>query len=346
MLKPLWVLLVSLLCLLTACSEPQSGQDNAVIPWVKTAEIQQAGDTELALSATLRARYEVPLSFQVGGKILRRYVDAGQVVSKGQLLFLLDPKDVQQTLNSAKAAVKVAEAALATARAELSRNKQLVDQKFISSQLLEQYELNVQEASARLEAATAQQQQAEHGLSYTELRATESGILLEVIAEPGQVMETGQTVARLALDGVLEAEVHFPQTLQPVAEGELHLYGQIIPLSLRETSGALDAQSRTWRSRYQLPQQISLPLGTVTRVIFRVPQKDTTLLEIPVSALDERGAGTQVWQIKEGLAQPAAVELVDMKRETAIVRAQLQGNKVIALGTHLLQPGMAVRELP
>jgi hypothetical protein len=71
-----------------------------------------------------------------------------------------------------------------------------------------------------------------------------------------------------------------------------------------------------------------------------------TLTTVPIGALDERGQGPQVWLIVEGKAKPLAVKLISLTAETAVIESTLPvGTKVIALGTHLLEPGMPVREI-
>jgi hypothetical protein len=109
------------------------------------------------------------------------------------------------------------------------------------------------------------------------------------------------------------------------------------------------------RARYQLidlPQP--WPLGSVAKVnlIHASPTTPAstslqkTLLTVPIAALDERGQGPQIWVISDGTAQPVTVKLVSLNAETAVIETDLAlGTKVIALGTHLLKPGMAVREI-
>ena len=58
--------------------------------------VQPGGGAEAALSAyagEVRAREESPLSFRVGGNLVRRNVDAGARVQKGEVLALLDSGD-------------------------------------------------------------------------------------------------------------------------------------------------------------------------------------------------------------------------------------------------------------
>jgi hypothetical protein len=68
---------------------------------------------------------------------------------------------------------------------------------------------------------------------------------------------------------------------------------------------------------------------------------------VPVAALDERGDGSQLWQVVDGKAQPLPVMPERMTREHVWVSGEglEEGQAVISLGTHLLTLGMAVRPL-
>lgn len=342
--------LLALVCVaISGCGggeEPSAGGGDA--PFVRTAAVASADAGVLGLTGTVRARYETPVAFQVGGRIRARRVDAGQAVRAGQVLFELDARDLEQASQAAQADVAAAEAALATARAELGRVRQLKDKNFVSAQALDRSELAEREARTRLDAARARLTQARNALGYARLSAATAGVLVEVSGEPGQVVETGQAVATLARDGEREIEVFFPDAARPPAAGQLvRADGTPLPLRLREVSGAVDPQSRTWRARYSvLTGGDALALGSVVRAAFAMPGGDEQALSVPIAALDERGEGPRVWQVMDGRAQPVAVEILALDAEAARVRGDLKaGDKVIALGTHLLTPGMAVREL-
>lgn len=326
--------------------EPTAGGVDA--PFVKTAAVVSADAGVVGLSGTVRARYETPVAFQVGGRIAARRVNAGQAVRAGQVLFELDARDLEQASQAAQADVAAAQAALATARAELGRVRQLKEQHFVSAQALDRSELAEREASTRLDAARARLAQARNALGYARLSAPTAGVLVEVSGEPGEVVATGQAVATLAREGEREVEVFFPDVARPPAAGQLvRADGTPLPLRLREVSGAVDPQSRTWRARYLvLTGGDALALGSVVRAAFAAPGRDGQALSVPIAALDERGKGPRVWQVVNGRAQPVAVEILALDAAVARVHGGLKaGDKVIALGTHLLTPGMAVREL-
>lgn len=352
--------------LLVACqssSEPPAVASSPA-PWVRTVTISDDQPVAaLGLSGTVRARVESPLAFQVGGRIARRWVDAGQTVQAGQALFELDKRDLEQSVLAAQADVAAADAALATADAELARQRQLHNQQFVSAQALERAQLARREAQTRRDATAARLVQAQHALGYGRLQAPAAGVLMDVTGEAGQVLGAGQPVAVLAQAGEREVEVHFPHDVTPPTRGTALVDEHTtLPLQLRETAGAVDAQSRTRRARYtvQMPAQApALVLGAVLRTRFTSPHTPPTpatsthasIWRVPVGALDERGQGPRVWQVQAQGEQlqvvPVPVQVLALEGDSARIQATLPAaTRVVALGTHLLTPNMAVRELP
>lgn len=339
------ILLILFSALMVGCSGHEDAATAGIgAPFVRTVVLSPGTADSLVLSGIVRARFETLLAFQVGGRISSRRADAGQRVGAGQALFELDPRDLEQGVQAAQADAAAAESALATARSDLERTRQLYGQKFVSAQALDRSVLAEREAATRRDAARARLAQARNGVGYARLSAPAAGVLIEVTGEPGQVVAAGQTVAVLAREGEQEIELFFPEQTRPPATGRL-LDAQGL-LRLREVSGAVDPQSRTWRARYRV-EGVSAPLalGAVVRAAFGAAVADDQAFSVPLAALDERGQGPRLWQVVSGKAQPVPVTILSVDLERARVRGNFKpGDKVIALGTHLLTPGMAVRE--
>ncbi len=69
------------------------------------------------------------------------------------------------------------------------------------------------------------------------------------------------------------------------------------------------------------------------------------LMKVPISAIDERGQQPQIWHIEDGKAQAVAINVQQISEEYALITTNLAVNsKVIRLGVHVLEPGMAVQE--
>ncbi|MCW9089455.1 MAG: efflux RND transporter periplasmic adaptor subunit [Gammaproteobacteria bacterium] len=314
--------------------------------WVETTEVSAVTSPTLSLTGVVRARYETPQAFQISGQIATRHVDAGQKVHAGDVLFTLDPRDLDEALSAARAELAAAEASLAVTQADLARDRQLLEKNFLSRQAFERAELALSEATTRRDAAKARMEQARNALNYATLRAGSDGLLIEVSAEPGQVVATGQAVAVLARDGRREVEVAFPSHVRPPQSGELLMDGQSVELTRREVAGAADPASRTWQARYQLDKPLmSHGLGEVVKTRFIVGDAQPGRFQVAVSAVDERGEAPRLWQVVQGRAQPLTVSIERMGREYAWVSGEglHDGQTVIALGTHLLTPDLAVR---
>lgn len=346
--------LLAALCLTVALTGCQRGADTAPVadeaPFVRTAVVEPAGPAAQGLSGTVRARVESPLAFQVGGRVIARRVDAGQTVSAGQVLFELDPADLEQTVRTAEADATAAETAWRTAQADLARVRELQARSFVSAQALDRAELTVRESQSRRDAASARLVQARNARGYAQLRAPAAGVLVDVSGQPGQVVAAGQPVAVLAQRGEREVEVNFPDGVLPPAQGDAVLPdGQRLPLRLREAAPMVDALGRTRRARYtvgELPATVAL--GSVVGARFALPgaASGNPLWRVPVGALDERGQGPRVWRLRDGKPEPVSVQIRAVDDRQATVAGALQpGDRVIALGTHLLQEGMTVREL-
>ncbi len=333
---------------LSACG-PDTPDATTAPPWVKTVTIASADGGQHSLSGTVRARVESPLAFQVGGRIAQRRVDSGQTVQAGQVLFELDKRDLDAGLQAAQADAAAADTAWAIAESEWQRNQQLHQQNFISAQALDRSRLALREAQTRRDAAQARLKQASNTEGYGWLRAPSGGVLMDVSGQAGQVVAPGQTVATLAQHGERELEVFFPENVTPPRQGRALLNTGAVPMQLREVAGAVDPQGRTRRARYSLPAAASdVTLGTLVRAEFQGnnPSAQVGVWTVPIGAIDERSQGPRVWLFVNGVVQPQAVEVLVLSDEQARIRAQLPSNaKVVALGTHLLQDGMAVREL-
>ncbi|NKI35203.1 efflux RND transporter periplasmic adaptor subunit [Wenzhouxiangella sp. XN79A] len=354
MLRPLLPALLAALLLVGCGESPEpDGAGTTDARWVLTAPVESVTRRGAQVSGTVQARFETPLAFQVTGRVQQRRVDAGQRVAAGEVLFTLDPRDFEQAARVARADLDAAEAELATAAAETRRNRDLLEREFISAQVFERVELAEASARERVQAARARLEQAENALDYATLQAPDAGTVIEVQAEPGQVVAAGAPVALLALDGPREIAVQLPEAVgEPVSGRIVGGPGRGRGLVLREVAGAADPVTRTWPARYRIEDledgdaAAEPRLGAVVRVDLNLDLDGPPMLQVPIGAINERGEGPQVWRIVDGRARPFQVTLIDLDPESARILADLPPDaEVIALGTHLLESGMPVKPL-
>ena len=123
----------------------------------------------------------------------------------------MDPKDLQQSVNSAAAQTEAVQAQLKLAESNVFRYRQLFDANAVSRAQLDQYENAYAVAQAAVRQASAQQTQGTNQLGYSLLVADQGGIISALNAEQGQVVNAGQTVLTLVQEGEREVEINIPE---------------------------------------------------------------------------------------------------------------------------------------
>ena len=197
---------------------------------VRIQKIDTSNAKELFIySGEVRGRYESQLAFQVGGKIVQRFVGLGSAVKPGDALMQIDAKDIHQTVNIASAQVYSAQSQQKLAASNLERYRQLYEQNAISKAQYEQYVSAYEVASAAANQASAQYAQGENQLDYSMLRASKAGVISAINAETGQVVGAGQVVLTLVQDGEREVEINVPESriaaVQQAASSQCEIMG-------------------------------------------------------------------------------------------------------------------------
>ena len=136
-------------------------------------------DKELSTSysATIRGRQDIDIYPQVSGTIVRLCVTEGEAVRQGQLLFIIDQVPYKAALKTAEANVATARASLATAELNYGSQKELYAQKVVSEFSLKTAQNNYLTAKAQLAQAEAQEVNARNNLSYTEVKSPSNGVV-------------------------------------------------------------------------------------------------------------------------------------------------------------------------
>jgi len=317
-------------------------------PLVRIATAGAIEGTEREFTGTVRARVESDLGFRVGGKVVARLVDAGQVVRRGQPLMRIDPTDYTLAAQASEQAVAAAQARAVQASADELRFRKLIAPGFVSGSTYDLKKAAALAARADLAAAESQARVSRNNAAYTVLVADADGTVAETLAEPGQVVGAGQVVVRLARSGPREAVVALPETLRPPlgAVARARTYSGLVgDARLRQLSDAADPTTRTFDARFTLAgEPANAPLGSTVTIRVDVPGQSAAM-SVPLGAIDDRGRGPGVWVVAgQNRVNWRPVKLASMGEDTAIVAAGLQpGERFVAIGAHLLHQGEAVR---
>ena len=185
----------SLLGILPGCKEQPKPQPPPP-PKVTVAQPVHRRVTDyLDLSGNTQAIYTVQLVARVTGYLEQVLFRDGQIVKKGQPLFLIQRNTYENNLQQAEAAIQQYKAQLAYAESQFTRFSNLAQSRAASQSDIENWRFQRDQAQANLRSAEAQRDLAVLNLSYTDVRAPFDGRIDRRLKDPGNLVGTdGNTV--------------------------------------------------------------------------------------------------------------------------------------------------------
>jgi len=337
---------------LGACSDATSSSADPRMqpPLVRIETVETSVQSERSFTGIVAAHVQSDLGFRVPGKVVGRLVDAGQTVKRGQALMRIDPTDLRLAMRAHEEAVAAAKARARQAADDEARYRHLIAVGFVSASAYDKVNAAAEAASAELNAAQARADVARNETSYAVLLADADGVVVETLAEPGQVVGAGQVVVRVAHAGRREAVIELPETLRPAigSTGRASLYGSGLtgPAKLRQLSDAANRHTRTFEARYVLEGRLAdAPLGSTISIQIS-EGRSAPALQVPIGAIFDPGKGPGLWLVEGETPRVTwrAVQIGGLSGEAASVVGNLEaGDRVVALGAHLLHEGERVR---
>ncbi|HSG50070.1 MAG TPA: efflux RND transporter periplasmic adaptor subunit [Longimicrobiales bacterium] len=160
-------------------------------PTLATVTTSQ-GNLRITVEATgtVEPIREVEVKSKASGEILRLHVDVGDEVEPGTLLAEVDPRDVRNAFEQAKADLEVAQARAEISEQQLARQRELLQAGVITQQELESATLDAANSSATLVKAQTNYELAELRLADVTIRAPLSGTILQRSVEEGTVIQS------------------------------------------------------------------------------------------------------------------------------------------------------------
>jgi RND family efflux transporter MFP subunit len=346
-------LLTIVILILNGCEqapEPPPPPRPALVMEVGNRDVAQYG---MLLVGEVKSRYESNVGFRISGKINTRYVNVGDVVKRGQAIASLDAIDANLNAQAAGADVNVAEANLSLAKAELDRQRQLYEKKFISKSALDMREAEYKTATARYQQTKSQASVASNQPRYTKLQADRDGVVAMINAEPGQVVSAGQIVAKIVdpysteillavpESRMREVSIHMPVTIKLWADQQKTYQGMV-----REISPVANESTRAFDVRIAVKDaDADMRFGMTAGV--RFDQISTAQIMVPSTAVTEIAGNRSVWVIgSDGVAQPRQVTVGAFTEHGIQVLSGLKAGEMVAIaGVHTLVKGMRVKPM-
>ena len=365
MRNSVWLLMPMSLWL-TGCGEgPQAKRAKPEPRAVGVTTVSVATETWPSLyeaTGTVRARISTPISAKLMGYVREVKVQVGDRVREGQLLVTLDARDldvssrraeaaresVRSAMPEADSAVAVAKANLDLAQVTFGRMQDLWQKKSISNQEFDEAVAKLKAAQASYEMSRARRLQLNARLaevvqevsstevtrSYANVVAPFAGVVIARSIEPGSLAMPGSPLMTIERAGALR----FEASVEESRLGTIHI-GQ--PVSVRfdslnrtiearvsEVSPAVDASSRTYTVKIDLPNIESLRSGVFGRAAF--PSGSRSILAIPADAVAESGQLQSVIVVDGGRAHTRLITVGQaMKGRLEVLSGLNAGDRLI-----------------
>jgi RND family efflux transporter MFP subunit len=216
---------------------PSESDRKLAVASVRIQEVK-LGSLELSTQATgiLRSRYQVPLSAEIGGQVLKKYRDIGDAVAAGDAIVLLDPEPFELALLQAQAGEASAQVAHDQAARNYQRSQKLRESSDISEFELENSHLAERTSRANLQMAQAALRLAERNLRLTQLTSPVNGHVADLNAQIGQQVERGAPIGLVVSLDQMEIEISLSESeIGYIKTGaEAHISTDVYPGSIFE----------------------------------------------------------------------------------------------------------------
>ena len=311
----------------------------AIAADLKTAPVEMREvELDYTSEAVVEAVRQSTVSAQIAGRIVDLRFDVGDYVKKGEVIARIDERAVSQAEAASVAQVAEARAALANARAQYERSKQLLAQKFISQAALDRAESDYKVAQARLAALLAGAGQAATERSFATIVAPYSGVVSARHVELGEMATPGKPLFTGFDPSTLRVVANVPQTQVPAIQAlskarvEVPSLGKWVDAKAVIVVPSADPRTHTTRIRLELPEDVrGVYPGVYARAHF-VIGKALKLL-VPRAAIVRRSEVTAVYVVgADGAPRLRQVRLGEASDENFVeVLAGLEPGERVAL---------------
>ncbi len=308
---------------------------------------------------------------QVNGILLSRLFTEGTDVTKGQVLYQIDPAPYKATLDQAKATLANAQANLTTQRLQAERYADLIKMKAVSQQDTDNAQATYKQAQATVQADQAAVESAQINVGYTTIRAPISGRIGRSAVTAGALVTSGQTTALTTIQSLDPIYVDVTQSADQalalrhqLAAGQLGTAGadhaKVKLLLADNTSYPAEGDLRfadvtvdqatdsvTLRAVFPNPHKDLLPGMFVREQLNQGVYSNTILAPQQGVTHDPKGAATAMVVGPDGKVQARTIKTAGVSGDKWIVTDGLKpGDKLIVEGLMKATPGAAVKAVP
>ncbi len=301
----LFIVLIPVFTALPGCGDPAKPVITEKRSWqipVTTVQEEKLADLYTAIGS-VTAAHSVVISSRISSYIRQLPVQEGQRVKAGDVLAMLDDKELNNQIRQARAAVKSAQAVVVDAADDLQRFSDLLTQGSISEAKVRKARLQKATAEESLAAAEAALALIQAQRQYIQIHSPTDGIVTRRhmavgdLATPGTPLLTVETREQLKFETfVAESQLANIAIGDPV---ELHIdnFDPLLQGQVAQIVYAGDPLSRSYKLNIRLPVHAGLYTGMFGRAVFTVGHSYN--ITIPPSALVKKGGLEGVYVVDD-----------------------------------------------
>lgn len=260
---------------------------------------QGAAADMVDISGQIISAHAAPVSTRMMGYITKMYVNIGDNVHAGQLLFSVQSTDIKAKEGQVTANIAAAEAALANAQKDLERFKILHAQNSATDKELENMTLQYKAAEAQARAARQMRSEISANMAYADVTAPFSGTITQKMMDAGSLASPGMPVLMLESAGTLQAnaavtedQISFIHTGMPVQIAAAAA-GKTIGGTIAEISQSSVTTGGQYVVKINPDNNEGLRPGMYVHIAIPLPATNSkatgNAIHIPVSSLVKQG---------------------------------------------------------
>lgn len=200
-------LLIPLLILFGCSSE--SGPKFPPVAVNVASPVQQNVPVTIEAIGNIYGLTKVEVRPQVTGKLLSTAVQQGQMVKKGELLFVIDPSVYQAAYDKALAILSKDKAQLELSKKRLERNEILIKKDYVAPLTADELKAQVEINSAQIKVDQAELDQTKINLDYTRVSAYVDGKIGIFNYYPGTIVSPTDSQPLTTIEQISDVEVQF-----------------------------------------------------------------------------------------------------------------------------------------
>lgn len=312
-------------------------------------------------SASIVGKNDVIVSPLTSGQLMKVCVTEGQKVRKGEPLFIIDSRQQELALETAKANLQAALANCESLKLEYESNKNLFDKQIVSSYLLEKALNDYNTAQAAVAQARAVVTSAQVELGYCTVRANTEGMVGHIPNNPGDVvsqvtklttisgnseMSAKFSITETAIQSLIEEAGSVDKAIAILPEVSLILKnGTVYPKKGRivSISGVVDNTTGTVVCRANFPNTDGILYSGIQGSVELMLGYENMIV-VPLSAIVRLQDKSIVYRVKDNCAESVIVEVQDLTdgKNAVIVSGVQEGDVIVAEGANNVYDGQQV----